>query len=77
MSTGICVTVRKLMRPENTPLSQAEVVASDLHKLFWTEDEIMLDAKRIEGKCLVLPIAKVELKLGGGCCFRSAQAFQD
>jgi len=47
------------MRPENTPLSQAEVVASDLHKLFWTEDEIMLDAKRIEGKCLVLPILKV------------------
>jgi len=47
------------MRPENTPLTQAEVVASDLHKLYWTEDEIMLDAKRIEGKCLVLPILKV------------------
>ena len=56
---SIEVRIRKLLRPENTSMSNAEVYKSDLNEVFWTEEEVVIDPSSIEGKCFVLPIHKV------------------
>ena len=56
------VKIRKLFRPENTTLSNEEVRSSDYNLLFWTDEEIMIDADRIEGKVVILPLQMVSIR---------------
>ena len=39
-----------MLRPENTPMSHAEVYRSDLNVVFWTDEEVVVDPSRAASK---------------------------
>ena len=55
--------VRKMFRQENTHLSLENNSGDDIHKLYWSNDFISVEAPNICGKCFLLPESLVKENL--------------
>lgn len=59
----VMLSVRKLLRPENTQMSWEDACQLDINQLFWTEETESVKADKVEGKCYVLPRTKITKQL--------------
>ena len=55
--SGLVICVRKMYRPENTPMGESQRLAyySDINEVFWSEDLEVIPAKHVAGKCFIRP----------------------
>lgn len=77
---NVKLKVRKIFRIENTHYSRDVIYGFDIHKVFWSNDFISIDARSVAGKCYLRPKTLIEQDVmewtqSGSCRFYFSKVY--